>query len=240
MFYSESHRKIFCSHGLTPAPQKHLEGIARGMSHRHHDKPRRYDVGFSAAGKNNTLRFAVLYYDVVHPRPEQNFSAGAFDITAHCDNYLFKVVAAYMRFGKIPYLLGRPEPHEYVRHFPIVTGVRLRVEFAVGKGPRSPFAELYITFGIENFVFRKGRRLLFSHFDIVAAFRHYRLYAAVQQPYGGKKSAWSAADDNDGRRRQFFLRHDGQRRGGREAGSRKILSNNPVYVAFVAGVQRFF
>ncbi len=148
VFDAKAHRERLGFHEHATAVQ-HAEGVAGTVAQRQNHMPR---LELFAAVQLHAQQLAVLDHHVGHALLEAHFAAQRFDLMAHVLDHARQAERADMRLADIEDFFRGAGFHEFVQHFAAdeFRVFDLAVKLAVGKGPGTALAELYVGLGAED------------------------------------------------------------------------------------------
>lgn len=187
MLDAHPHRKIFRFHMKAPVLQQ-FEGVARAVADGE-DEERRF---FPRAVHGKGGERAVCNTHVVELAAISDGAAVLQNIAAHVGDDEAELVAADVRAAEIGDLFGRAEFHERFQNFAVEGAIGLRVELAVRKGARAPFAELHVAVGSKYARLEEVCDVLGALFDGLAAFEKDGLNAVTDEAQGAEEPAGPA------------------------------------------------
>ena len=220
--------------------QEHTEGVARGMADRQNElaRVRTLFPTRRKVAQYDAPQRAAAHDDVLQPAMEAHLSPVFQDVPPHVAHHRAQAVAADVRLVEIGDFGRGAELDEGVEHLAVARVARLRVEFAVRKGPRAALAELDVAVLVEDMFAEEALVLRGALLDRAAALDDERADARTEQADGAKQPGRAAARHDHARGPARYGGIGARRRHDRPAV--RLHAVHPADVRFVARVQRLF
>ena len=201
MLGSHAHRKGFGLH-LQPHIVQQTIGVARTVSYGQHGVP----GGIAPLGGQNA--HPVGHGFQPHYRlAEMHLAAQRLDLLPYALDHHGQAVGAHVWMGVVQNTRIGPVAHKGLEHVALHEFVpRARIEFAIRKSARSPFAKLHVAAGVQHALLPKTCYHGRARIHVVAALEHDGTQARLGQHVGAHHTRGAKAD------------HDGTTQKGRARG----------------------
>ncbi|CDB26325.1 unknown [Firmicutes bacterium CAG:552] len=152
--------------------------------------------------------FPVLNFQVGKDAVESHLAPVRPQILSHVFDNESDFIRSYMRLIEPFNFFRRTEVYKRFQHLANQSVVRIRIKFSVRKRSGSTLAELHVTVGVQQSLFRKRLDFRYTFIDFVAPFHYYRFKSVFAKLDCAKKSGRTAAYNDNRKSRNFFCVYD--------------------------------